>query len=236
MDIYIPTILLIKRHNKTGKKYFHKTTKLDLIESYPGSGKHWKKHLKKHGNNWTNIWISEVFHNKDDLVEFAEFVSEVLDIVKSDEWANLIPENGLDGGSISEYYTEDIRKKMSESKREFLKNNPNPHIGLKRSEETKRRIGEKSKGRKSCLGWIPSEETRKKIGNANRGKIRTLETRKLMSENHKGKLHSEETKNKLREINKGKKMVFVERVCPYCNRIGKGPNMTRYHFDNCKEK
>ena len=236
MDIYIPTILLIKRHNKTGKKYFHKTTRLNLIETYTGSGKLWEKHLKKHGNDWSNIWISEVFYNKDDLVEFAEFVSEELDIVKSDEWANLIPENGLDGGSRTEYYTEDIRKKMSESKKEFLKNNPNPHIGLKRSEETKRRIGEKSIGRQSTLGWIPSEETRRKISESNKGKKLSLETRNRMSESKKGSTLSEETKNKLREINKGKKMLYDERVCPHCNRIGKGPNMTRYHFDNCKRK
>lgn len=24
--------------------------------------------------------------------------------------------------------------------------------------------------------------------------------------------------------------------CPHCGKIGRGPNMTRYHFDNCKEK
>lgn len=27
-----------------------------------------------------------------------------------------------------------------------------------------------------------------------------------------------------------------EHVCPYCNKIGKGPQMFRYHFDNCKLK
>lgn len=29
---------------------------------------------------------------------------------------------------------------------------------------------------------------------------------------------------------------FDERICPYCEKIGKGPNMTRYHFDKCKFK
>lgn len=27
-----------------------------------------------------------------------------------------------------------------------------------------------------------------------------------------------------------------EKICPYCNKIGRGGNMVRYHFDNCKKK
>ena len=29
---------------------------------------------------------------------------------------------------------------------------------------------------------------------------------------------------------------FENKICPYCKKIGKGPNMTRYHFNNCKNK
>ncbi len=28
----------------------------------------------------------------------------------------------------------------------------------------------------------------------------------------------------------------TEKTCPHCNKTGKGPNMTRYHFDNCKNR
>lgn len=34
----------------------------------------------------------------------------------------------------------------------------------------------------------------------------------------------------------GFKMKRKERTCPHCNLTGKGPNMTRYHFENCKIK
>ena len=27
-----------------------------------------------------------------------------------------------------------------------------------------------------------------------------------------------------------------QKTCPYCGAVGAGGNMTRYHFDNCKEK
>ena len=36
--------------------------------------------------------------------------------------------------------------------------------------------------------------------------------------------------------NKGNKYNIIERTCPHCNKTGKGSNMTRYHFDNCKNK
>jgi hypothetical protein len=34
----------------------------------------------------------------------------------------------------------------------------------------------------------------------------------------------------------GVKKVQIERECPHCGKQGKGPNMSRYHFDNCKHK
>lgn len=29
---------------------------------------------------------------------------------------------------------------------------------------------------------------------------------------------------------------WAERVCPHCSTVGRGPNMSRYHFDNCGKK
>ena len=34
-------------------------------------------------------------------------------------------------------------------------------------------------------------------------------------------------------INLGKKVNYPNVTCPHCNKSGKGPNMTRYHFNNC---
>jgi hypothetical protein len=53
---------------------------------------------------------------------------------------------------------------------------------------------------------------------------------------------SEEEKEKKRQImmgntnSKGKARNLVIRICPHCSYTGKGGNMTRYHFDNCKKK
>lgn len=77
--------------------YFGKTQKMN-IESYLGSGVYWKKHIKKHGMEFVeNLWVSEAFTDREDLIEFATFFSEEFDIVNSEKWANLQEENGMDG-------------------------------------------------------------------------------------------------------------------------------------------
>lgn len=99
MNIYFkPTYLYIKQHNITGLKYFGKTVKLDVFK-YKGSGKHWSRHLKKYGNDVTTVW-HQLFHNKEELVEFATKFSIDNDIVNSPQWANLKIEDGLWGGGV----------------------------------------------------------------------------------------------------------------------------------------
>ena len=91
-----PTWLYIKQHNKTGLKYFGKTTRNPI--KYKGSGKKWVHHLNFHGKDVSTIWY-QLFDNKDELVMFALTFSKEHNIIESVEWANLKFENGLDGGS-----------------------------------------------------------------------------------------------------------------------------------------
>lgn len=111
---------------------------------------------------------------------------------------------GLSGMSFSESH----KHKISES-----------HKGKIISDETRKKIGETSKGRKhsdstkekmsnSQKGKFFSEETRKKIGEANKKRIYTEEMRKKQSDRQKGKFrgaenpfygrkHTDETKKKI---------------------------------------
>lgn len=77
-------------------------------------------------------------------------------------------------------------------------------LGRFHSEETKHKIGEKSKGR--WLGKHHTEETRHKMSLAQKGRIITLEARKKISEARLGKKlppFTEEHKNKIRIANMG---------------------------------
>lgn len=100
MNIYTnfkPTFLYIKQHSITNKFYFGKT--INNPEKYQGSGKLWKRHIKKHGKEYVVTLWYELFTNLNDIREFALTFSEDMNIVESDQWLNLIPENGTDGGS-----------------------------------------------------------------------------------------------------------------------------------------
>ena len=49
-----------------------------------------------------------------------------------------------------------------------------------------------------------------------------------------GKNHTDATKIKMSMAKRGKTLKKV--ICPHCGLEGGGPNMTRYHFENCKYK
>ena len=101
-------------------------------------------------------------------------------------------------------------------------------VSKPKSEEHKRKISEAHKGKpkpwligsKNAAGkrGPNSEEHNKRIGEAKRGVKRAP--------------FSAEWKQALKEA-KQKQPI---RICPHCGLSGKGPNMTRYHFDNCKGK
>ena len=161
--------LYIATHNKTKLKYFGKTIKYfnqeDLQNNYHGSGKYWNKHLNKHGDDVTmEIYkICSLNELDEDYVEvIALNFSEDNDIVNSTEWANLIPENGLDGG-----YNMLGRSHSDKSK---LKNG-NSHRGKTHSEETKAKISSIHTGK------TISEEHKLILSKCHKNKIITEETR-----------------------------------------------------------
>lgn len=93
---YKPTYLYVKTHIVTGLKYFGKTTNPNPSK-YKGSGKRWLNHIRKHGNHVTTEIIGYYTDKKECIREALEF-SIKNDIHKSGNWANLILENGINGG------------------------------------------------------------------------------------------------------------------------------------------
>jgi hypothetical protein len=93
---FAPTALLVLTHKVTGLKYFCKTTRLKNLHWYKGSGVYWKRHMKVHGRDITR-GVLGVYFEKDRCVAAALKFSEENDIINSEDWANFILENGLDG-------------------------------------------------------------------------------------------------------------------------------------------
>lgn len=145
----LPTYLFVKQHNITGLKYFGKTTKKDPV-SYKGSGKYWKRHIKKYGiYDIQTIWY-KLFTDKNELVQFALDFSKRNDIVNSEEWANLKEENGLDGGMEKGWWSEENiknfkqkqRQRWAEGKYDGVKTGPKKGI-FRQSQQQKQTVSEK---------------------------------------------------------------------------------------------
>lgn len=141
-----------------------------------------------------------------------------------------------------------MRKQMSLNQR-----------GIQKSEDHKRKIGIKSKGRKPFLGRKHSDETKQKMSAKKLGistpksiemKTKLSNTRKAMNLDFAGeknpmygKKQKIETKKLISEANSGRKNGMFEKykdvpiiMCPHCNKSGKqGPNFIRWHFNKCKE-
>ncbi len=152
-----PTFLYIKRHSKTGKLYFGKTTLLDKVESYNGSGTYWTNHIKANGIEFVEtIWYC-LFTEIDDLVEFATRFSSMNCIVESSEWANQIPEDGLSGIGVPMKRPDVAERNRSRKGTKYCGEQPHGNTGRKHSAELRARYSEMRKGKKI------SEETRKKL-------------------------------------------------------------------------
>jgi hypothetical protein len=188
MTTYIipSTYLYIKQHPVTGLKYFGKTTQDPL--KYKGSGVHWSRHLKKHGRKYvitTNVFGP--FTNSIAISEFALAFSRYNNIVESKDWANIEPENGLDGAPNGP------RGKQQ-----------NPH-------------GPRGPNGKKGIPTGPRGKQQNPSGDrAPRGPTGK-------QQNPSGP-HGKQ-KNPAPEVE-----------CPHCGLVGRGGNMTRHHFDNCKMK
>jgi hypothetical protein len=150
-ELINPTWLYIKQHTVTGLKYFGKTTRNP--EKYKGSGKRWINHLVVHGNSVKTIW-SQLFTDRTELVEFALNFSKENNIVESAEWANLMPENGLDGGSPK---GTNKGRPCSEQARHNLDNGRKNRIYTPMSLEAKEKL------RNSKLGKQVSADTKEKL-------------------------------------------------------------------------
>lgn len=196
--------LMIKTHNKTGLKYLCKTEQSNY-EKYPGSGKYWKRHLKEHGHDFR----TELIYSSNDLEEFnivCVEMSNLYNVVESDEWANLIIETGLDG-TLGLNHTDETKEKIGEAS----KNRKRSPL----SDLTKSKLSEALKGKPmqcSLKGHAKSETHRKNLSEALKGKSANF---------------SEDGLERMRaSVSKRQKIKYR---CSICGKMGNAANIGRYH-------
>lgn len=152
--MFKPTYLYVKTHNKTGLKYFGKTTGKDPVK-YTGSGKYWLRHLQVHGKDISTEIIG-YFEDEQQCVKTASNFSATNNIVESSEWANFKVENGIDGGSDKghkKYNTAKMKIAASEKAKKMLEAGTHPFMGEHGSKLAKERTAKLSaEGRHNFQG------------------------------------------------------------------------------------
>jgi hypothetical protein len=204
--MFIPTYLYIKKHKTTGLLYFGKTVQNPM--KYKGSGVYWRNHLRKHGNDVSTIWY-ELFTDKDLLSDFADLFTEFNNIVKAvNVFGKKTWANELPENGLQGGQNAGMPSPLRGKKT----GRPSVWKGKQRPEHS-----EMMKGRKQTA------EHSQKISDSLTKYVRTKE--------HCDNLSKAKTGLKLNTPR-----ICNTYVCPQCGKIGKGPNMKRYHFNNCKGK
>jgi hypothetical protein len=197
----------------------------NLFDNYIGSGKILKKAIKKYGSENFINGIIEFSNEKEILKKEIYWIKEMKTLYPNGYNLTLGGE-----GSLGRKCSKKTRNKISISNK-----------GHKPSEETLKKLSLSHKGIKPWnTGKTFSKEYKIRMSNSckgiNKGRIISKETRKKISLATKGiKKLSEKQKKQISLRHKGSTHNLIEVICPYCGLKGKGGNMTRYHFNNCKK-
>jgi len=212
-------------------RYLGKYTKEDILE-YKGSGIYWKHHLNSHGPQFVvTDWISDWFLDPSEIYEFATFLSEEFNVVKSDLWANQIPENGIDGGSftkgkvtVKDPITNVIVGLVSVDDPRYVEGNLVSHnkgmIPVKHSVTGKRTSVHRDNPEYLSGVYVSIRKETVLAKNTVTGDIKVIDKDNpcLQSDEWVG-------------VAKGNKQEIL--TCPVCSKEGGKFNMLRFHFENC---
>jgi hypothetical protein len=193
LSLEIPARLYIKKCSHCELKYFGKTIKNNII-NYNGSGVRWKNHLKYHNAKSIHLWNSDWYYDTS-IIRYATLFSKLNKITESKQWANIINENGINGGG-------DCSQMHKEQVRQTARNTIRERYGVDnyaQSEEfkEKRKKTIKEKYNLDCIGsFLNSIESVNKRNNTN-----LILYNNACAANKDGNINSKKTQKNLLERN-----------------------------------
>jgi len=193
--------LYVKTHQVTGLKYLGYTKQNPFV--YKGSGKYWKLHLKKHGNQVHTEILFETT-DKDKIKETGIYYSQLWNVVSNDGWANLRIEEGDGGGKGRPCGCGDVRTPEGKARNALMSSLKNK--GRKKPNGFGERV------RELMLGSKRNEDSKNKMREAwtPERKLAQAELRRLQ--------------------NNARPVITCPHCNKQSKNTG---NMNRYHFANC---
>lgn len=221
-----------------------KTKSVNESENYLGSGVVLKHAIKKYGKaNFKKEILESDISDFDLLCKREIYWIEYYNSMNASIGYNRTTGgNGVSGYEMKES-VRSARSKFSKgrkwyhhpdtNKNVFVKNKPDVYVkGRYLSEEEKDILTKTHKGKNVYF----SKEHKKKISQSLTGKKLSKDHKMKISESKRGSKLTEEHKMNISKSGTGVKKNWSNRTCPHCGLTGKGPNISRYHFDNCKKK
>lgn len=227
---------MIKTHISTGLKYLCYTrVGGDYYKGYKGSGKYWRKYLKKYGDDIVTELIFETT-DKEEFIKYARNKSIELNIVESKEWANLKLEEGDGGDTVSSkmWVTNGVSEKYVDKKsiieEGWIRGRHNCKFSdPKFQKEMSSRVSLETRGLAIKNAWNTGKcdhRDSSNLGSRNKEAAVKEKIRKALT----GKRRSKEQIDNLKE---GFSNIRYD-VCPHCKKNARMNELTRYHFDKCK--
>ena len=196
-----------------GVRYAKKCSPNDLGVTYFSSSKSLKKIIAEEGINNFKFTVRQIFTTKEEALRWEHRFLTRINAAQSDKWFNLNNGAGPNSGNPGGYKLSAITKqRMSKPKSELHRKKLTEHLKIHRN--------------LTCTDEMRLARSQRMLGNTiNKGKARgphstdrIAKMSKALIGNTNGKGHHE----------------FKVVTCPHCGKVGRGPNMSRYHFNKCQ--
>lgn len=237
------SVFVYKVTNQINGKFYIGVHDGSIDDNYWGSGKAIKAAIAKYGiDSFTKEIIKECSSKEEAYSLEKELVTPVL--IESKMCYN------LNVGGKGGWYHVDKRGDNNPMKNPITAKKVSDGIKASMTNEERAKRSERMKKMRADgtitkpKGWNHTEESKQKMRDALIGKPSkrkgvpqskpdSEETRKNKS---LGALRRMENGFDMGALTRGKTYAMKDKVCPHCGTEGKGGNMSRYHFDNCKKK
>lgn len=199
-----------------GVRYARNCDPSDLWVTYFTSSNRIRQLVEQYGRDSFETEIRRTFKDAETARDWETRVLERMKVKRDPRWINVTTNKGLPAwvGDKNPSKRPEVRAKISEAKRGKIR--PDQAARLRRrTVEQRIQIGERiSQTRKDRF-------SSGQLVHHMKGKTRPdIRGSKHPRSGKQWKAFSEANRK--------------EYTCPHCNKIGKGPGMNRYHFDQCK--